>query len=330
MAFGRTYFGGPIDPERATPVVLQLGEQRAGVDMTLQLVPTATLQARAVMPDGTPPVDASYVFTDGWSSTGAALSADGRFERRNLAPGRYRLTVRGRGAGMSGAREIEVAGEDIRDLTIALEPAARLSGRIAFEPGDAAPPDPTQIQVALSPFNLLTPARVGADGRWLLALVDPGRYRMNPSIPAAARETWSLKSIVLNGRDVADARFDVAAGEAIADIVITFTSRKTSLSGRLLTADDQPAAGFYVVVFSDDPSHWIPSSRRVPAPVRAAMDGAYHFPNIPPGTYRLAALTHVDPSDLANPAFLNALKASAIVVTLEEGQSVRQDVKFGK
>ena len=51
---------------------------------------------------------------------------------------------------------------------------------------------------------------------------------------------------------------------------------------------------------------------------------------LPPGAYRLAAMTQVDPADLGDPAFLAALKKSAIVVKLGEGESVRQDVKFGK
>jgi hypothetical protein len=330
VAFGRVYFGGAIDPARASAVLLKPGEERDGVDMTLQLVPTAMIQARAVMPDGQPPANASFVFSDGWSSSGAALPADGRFERRNLAPGRYSLTVRGRGASVSGTRVIDVNGEDLTDIVVAMAPAASLSGRIDFEQGETAPPEVGQVQVLISPVNLLTPARPAPDGRWSLPLVDPGRYRLNPSLPAAARGLWSLKSIVMNGRDVTDTTFDVGSGDSRTDVVITFTTRRTALSGTLLTADGQPAAAFYVVVFSDDPAHWVTGARRVPPPVRASTDGSYQFAGLPPGTYRLAALTHVDQADLADTAFLTALKASAIVVRLAEGESVRQDVRFGK
>jgi len=331
VALARSYFGGATTASRASPVVLALGEERGGVDMRMQLVPTALLQARAVMPDGQPPANASVVFSDGWSSSGGGLPADGRFERRNLAPGRYRLTIRGRGAAVSGTRVIDIDGTDVRDLIVAMEPAATMSGRVVFEAGDAsAPVDVAQMQVGLSPANLQTPARVSADGRWNMPLIDPGRYRVNASAPPAARNAWSLKSVIAAGRDITDTGIDIGSGEALTDVVITFTSRRTALSGLLLTADDQPAAGFYVAVFSDDPAHWVTGSRRVPPPVRASTDGSYQFAGLPPGTYRLAALTHVDQADLADPAFLTALRTSAIVVRLAEGESVRQDVKFGK
>ena len=330
IAYGRVYFGGAIDPARATAVTIKRGEERAGIDVTLQLVPTATIQARAVMPDGQPPTNASFVFSDGWSSTGAALAADGRFERRNLAPGRYSLTVRGRGASVSGSRSIDVNGEDLTDILVMMSPAASLSGRIEFEKSEAAPPDFSQLQVSVTPFNLLTPSRVSAEGRWSLPLLDPGRYQLGATLPAGARNTWSLKTITMNGRDVSDTYVDLRSGDAVSDVVITYTSRRSSLGGSLLTAEGQPAGGFYVVVFSDDAAHWRTGSRRVPAPARSATDGSYEFAVLPPGMYRLAALTHIDPVDLASVDFLTALKASAILVTLAEGESKKQDVKFGK
>lgn len=330
IALGRVYFGGVLDPERSPPVVLEAGEERGGVDMSLQLVPTASLSARAQMADATPPANASFVFSNGWSSSGSALPADGRFERRNLAPGQYRLTVRGRGASVSGTALIDVTGDDIHDLIVNMQPAARVSGNIVFEPGAIPAPDAAQVQVTLSPVSLMTPVRAGADGRWEMPLVDPGRYRLNAVVPAAARNQWSLKSIMASGRDITDTGFEIASGEAISDVIVTFTSRRTSLSGTLLTAENEPAAGFYVVVFPDDERQWSAASRRIPAPARTATDGAYQFSGLPPGTYRLAALTQVDPASLTDTAFLAALKAKAIPVTLGEGESKKQDVRFGK
>src|SRR4030095_1844881 len=102
------------------------------------------------------------------------------------------------------------------------------------------------------------------------------------------------------------------------------------LTGTLLTADDKPAGGYYVVVFADDPAMWTQGSRRVPAPARSSTDGRYAFTGLPAGTYRLAALTSVDANELADPAFLAALKPTSISVTIGDGETVTQDVKFAR
>ena len=49
---------------------------------------------------------------------------------------------------------------------------------------------------------------------------------------------------------------------------------------------------------------------------------------MPPGEYFLAALTDPDPVQLKDPSFLEQLAASAIRVTLAEGEKKVQDVKL--
>jgi hypothetical protein len=182
----------------------------------------------------------------------------------------------------------------------------------------------------LRPSAGTLPVRVAADGSFKFVAVDPGRYRLSASIPAANRGPWTLKSITVAGKDAYDAAFDVGASQSITDAVVTFTTQSTSLSGTLSTADGVPAGGYYVVVFSTDPAYWSSGSRRVPPSARASTTGRYEFLALPPGEYALAALTSVDANDLADPAFLTSLKPAAIIVTLGDGEKKTQDVKFAR
>ena len=61
-----------------------------------------------------------------------------------------------------------------------------------------------------------------------------------------------LKSIAINGRDLADVPIDLKPGERVTDVVVTFTDRVTEISGTLLDAAGRPAPGYYVVLFSTD------------------------------------------------------------------------------
>jgi len=184
-----------------------------------------------------------------------------------------------------------------------------------------------------------------ADGTFSVPGVDPGGYSLNATIaaPAPARGTtppaaptpaaapiWFLKSAMLDGKDVADVALELAAHQQLTGVVITMTDRATDLSGTLLDAAGRPAPGYYVVVFSQDESMWTQGSRRLPAPVRAATDGKYRFAGLPPGSYYLATLTSVDQNDLADATFLKQIAASAIVVTLTDGERKTQDLKFAR
>jgi hypothetical protein len=153
-----------------------------------------------------------------------------------------------------------------------------------------------------------------------------GALSQGASMPV---DTWTLKSIVLNGRDVTDVSFEVKPGEDIAGLVITLTDRPTELSGRLIDRADRPAPGFPVVVFSTDHAQWAVGSRRV-RQVRPSSDGKFSITGLPAGDYFVCVVTDLDPNDLSDPTFLEQLAASgAQKVTLADGEKkVLKDLRL--
>jgi hypothetical protein len=73
---------------------------------------------------------------------------------------------------------------------------------------------------------------------------------------------------------------------------------------------------------------WIPRTRRMRPPVRTGTDGTFKFSNLAPGDYYMAALTDFEPADVSNPVFLDQLVASAIKITLADGEKKTQDLKL--
>jgi hypothetical protein len=254
--------------------------------------------------------------------------------RRNLTPGRYTISARGANNALWGRVTVDVNGQDVLGLEIKLEPSATVSGRIVFESSqNAAAPNVTSVRVSLRPAPSGLP-QVAAQpaGTFNIAGPDPGRYRLHASIAAAPGappgQGWILKSVTLNGRDVSDEPFPIAAGQQIDGVVVTFTDRPTELTGTLFDSTGKPAPGFYVVAFSTDRARWIQGSRRLPAPVRAATDGSFRFAGLPAGTYHLAAVTAIDPADLSDHRLLEDLARAAVTVTIADGQQARQDLRF--
>jgi protocatechuate 3,4-dioxygenase beta subunit len=329
VVYTRHYFPGTTDQARATPVVLTAGEERGGIDFAMKMLPSARIEGRVVGPDGQP-VERPQV-----SMAGSSTSAPGStFVRRNLTPGRYTISARGANNALWGRVTVDVNGQDVLGLEIKLEPSATVSGRIVFESSqNAAAPNVTSVRVSLRPAPSGLP-QVAAQpaGTFNIAGPDPGRYRLHASIAAAPGappgQGWILKSVTLNGRDVSDEPFPIAAGQQIDGVVVTFTDRPTELTGTLFDSTGKPAPGFYVVAFSTDRARWIQGSRRLPAPVRAATDGSFRFAGLPAGTYHLAAVTAIDPADLADVRLLEDLARAAVTVTIADGQQARQDLRF--
>jgi Carboxypeptidase regulatory-like domain len=333
VAVGPVFYPAATSASNATPITLGRGEERTGIDLTMTRSATARVTATILDADGRPAAGAAVRFSDGFGTMGL-VSQDGRYVANSLRPGTYTLTARLGNA--SGTIDFAVDGRDLPDLVLRLAPTTpttiTLSGRVVFD-GTTLPAPATlagNVRVNLTAPRQMGPlsATTAADGTFTIAGIDPGRYQMRVSLlnrpPAGTGPSWQLKSAMLKGKDVSDALLDLALGEKLGDVVVTFTDRPSSLSGILQDATGRVAPGYYVVVFSTDKTFWRAGARRLPEPARVATDGAFTFTNLPAGTYHLVALTEVSQSDLYDEAFLEALKPSALLITLAEGEQKTQ------
>jgi hypothetical protein len=130
----------------------------------------------------------------------------------------------------------------------------------------------------------------------------------------------------LNGHDLADGAFEVKPGHDVAGPVVTFTDHAGGISGRLVDAAGRPNTRYSIVVFPADRALWQPESRRIRS-VPPATDGSFAVPGLPAGQYAIAAAA--DASDLSDATFLTQLLASAVTVTLADGEQKRQDLRIG-
>ena len=236
--------------------------------------------------------------------------------------------------------EIEIGAADLSGLVLTLQPGLRLIGRLVFDATTLSPPeDLTRIQVMLEdtaprpsggggrgiapgPGTSTTDAR----GNFMLDNVMPGTYRLTTSLPPDPGGWW-LRSAVVNGRDVLDVPLQIEPDTQLAGAVLTFSDRHTVLSGSIqVPAADSPSA-YTIVVFPDDRAMWLPRARRIQS-VRPATDGTYEFRGLPPGAYRIAALTDVGPDDLSDVSFLTTLVPASIRLDLGDGERKTQSLKI--
>jgi hypothetical protein len=357
------FFPGVPSAAQAGRVALGPGEDRGDVDITLQPARTATVSGMIVAPTGSVSAVTITLAPRGPDvptavapPIGARTGADGQFTFTGVNPGNYMIHARtatappGRPAGPADAAgtalwaraEVDVNGDDVSGLTLALQPMLHLTGRVVFDAATLAPPaDLTKLRVAAaSPLDaalrnavevgLASAASVGAvasvaaDGTFELA-IEPGTHNLSVSpLPTG----WTLRSAIVGGKDVLDSPLEVAPGSTLPLAVLTVSDRHTALSGTLQTGAAQTAPSYFIVVFPADRSLWRTPSRRVKT-TRAGTDGAFAVRDLPAGDYLIAALPDFEPDDLLDPAFFETLLPASAKVTLGEGEQKTQDLRIG-
>ena len=348
-----TFFPGTTRVSEAAPTTVKAGEERSGMNFAMQTVTATTIRGRIVPGDGSPMRRGTlHVFprTTGQSPFPpypfGRVDADGSFVTEGVPPGEYLLSAQtfaprlGAAADDSSPLDVwsgsvvvsVVDGMGLPDVVITTVPGATVSGLVKFE---GATPTPAQIaslrirlKAVLMPgeINVGAPAgAVDATGKFSLSSVTPGKYvaEFGPSGPGTGLwQDWWLKSAIVNGRDIADVPVELG-GANIEGLVITLSNRPAQLSGSVKAPDNTPGFG-YVVLFAVDPVHWWVDSRRVRI---SAVDaaGTFRLPRLAPGDYFIAPSERI-PARITNPAFLQALIASATRVTLAEGEQKVLDV----
>ncbi len=389
VAYAPVYYPGTTSAGSAIAVPLGVGEERAAVDFQLQLVPTAKIEGSVMGMDGTVPqgVQISLIPADqgdmprvpGVGNTTTRPGADGRFTIANVTPGEYRLMARatirqtdpnadpnaqafggrggrgGRGGGpvaevLWASADVGVSGQNLTNVVLALRPGMKVTGRMLFEGGAAAPDDLSNARVTLvargdqlAGGGGIPPAVVDANGNFTITGVAPGQYSLSANASAGGRggrggqpvaqtqttqtASWTLKSALVGGRDALDFPLTVDPNQDVTGILLTFTTQTQEISGTIQDASGRPTADFTIVVYPADPAFWGPQSRRINA-TRPDTEGRFSIRSLPPGNYRLTAVTDAEPGEWFNPDFLAQLVGGSIPITLAEGEKKTQDIRL--
>ncbi|MGE5836431.1 MAG: carboxypeptidase regulatory-like domain-containing protein [Acidobacteriota bacterium] len=364
VGYASIYYPGTGDASAASAITLAAGEERTGVDIPLQLVPTSRIEGTVTDAEGRrangvqvmllPKTVVGVIIP---TFPRATTGADGRFVVAGIAPGDYALTARGRGAGPVAApasgrvaaaaslwavNDLTVSGQDISGLELRLEPGMVVAGRFEFESAtNQTPANVASYRAGLGPWRSGTGATVSftipsvqadAEGRFRFPSVSPGTYSASgfgggitgPNQTPA----WILKSVTANGRDVTDQPLEIRPREEPPEIVITFTDKVTEITGTLLDPAGRPTSGLSIIVVPVNREFWNMNSRRI-RPVTPASDGKFKLAGLPPGEYYMAAVTDYEYTDLYDASFLEQLTAAAFKITLGEGEKKVQDIRMG-
>ncbi len=350
--------GNTVSPAEAPRVVLASGDDHVGVDLHAELQPAVKVSGRVFGPDGPLAWQGLRLEAQGWEALGWAEGVEtastmsdgsGAFAFLGVPQGTYivkafSIPQPARGAPptalpdrdtLAARQLIAIGKEAVTDLAVNMVRGSRMRGRLAFN-GTSAPP--TDDELAKATIGLLPAdgsyfrfpwarprAVVSADGTFRTTGLVPGRYVLD----VTPLGPWQLESAMLNGIDISDQPFD-AAGDDIANVVITLTDQVSALSGTVRDEKGLPVEGGRVIVFPTDRTRWVAQGER-PRRQRAAEispAGLYSLQGLPPGEYFVIAPGARDAAWQTPDAFAR-LSQAAQKISLTTRETRTLDVKVG-
>jgi protocatechuate 3,4-dioxygenase beta subunit len=332
-AYAPMYFPGTDNPAQAQRLTLAAGQQISDVVMALKPMKATRISGTAMTSDGRPMIGSVMAMSaNGFGfnvTSGAGIRQDGTFLLSGVAPGEYTLRAQVFGAsgpGETATMKITATGEDIDGVQlIGAKPSTGI-GRVILDPAEAAavPPGLMFMVMPLDPGDMpmgSAPARLADDGSFELKS-SPGRMRINMMGPGG----WMIRAIRVGGTDVTDAGLDFKANEDITGIEIELTHKLTVISGLVTNARGEAVKDYSAIAFAQDREKW-KVVNRYQGVGRPDQDGRFKISGLPASDYYIIALDKIDPGQMGDPEFLDAIRAKATPITIHDGETRTIDLK---
>jgi hypothetical protein len=340
-AYAPTYYPGVGSINESRPVTVAVGQELLDVNFNLLLVRTAQVTGAVTSADGSVTYSGQVslspetgVGVGGRGQPGVNFNSrinwEGRFSIGNVPPGRYLLRARGTDTDppLFSVQPLTVASGDVTDIPVILFPGASISGTVSFEGSN--PPDMSRVRVtapSAETSGSLGPnpnARVDKDGNFTLDGVSAGSHWIRS---AGQLNGWSLKSVLVTGREIVDTPTELRSGQALGNVSLVFTNKQQEINGTVTDEQGQPVTEFTVLAFGVDPDLWRPLARQI-ATARPDQNGKFQIRSLPAGDYYLVTVDPAEQGEWFEPAFLDEHRIAAARVTLGDGDIKTHDFKL--
>ena len=179
----------------------------------------------------------------------------------------------------------EVAGSNVDNLELRVIPDSDIAGRLVFETPDGTQPVPER-KITLGPGRSVP---VDAVDTFNLKKIPAGRYVMGLSW-----DTVYVKSMQLGSQSIDGSVLDLSNGSGGAALTLLVSPATGSVSGTVRDDKGNPAEARVVLIRDEETGGFHARYASV------HKDGVYSFPHLPPGNYKLVAVSD-DDADLIAP-----------------------------
>ena len=311
LRYSPTYFPGVAFADQARPVVLTGTGEPPRVEFRLKLVPPARVTGKLTSPDNRPMLSAAIIMSpregEGLPMVPPEdpnLLPDGTFSFGQVVPGNYQIRARGEadatGAALFAVYSLQVNGNDVDNIQMALRPGAVLNGWLTVETKRGVKPPVMPQALVRAPFidgnsfgDALT-GHVRPDLTFALRGLMPGEHQV---VIDGLPPGWALKSVIYQGIDITDRKFKVSGREELRDVRVTIAEVMGQAAGVVQNARNLPVANTGVLIFPSTEFFWMRTNRRMRI-AYTDREGRFTVTGLPTGQYLAVASLAADESDL--------------------------------
>ena len=333
------FYPGVLDQTLASTIEVAAGDDLAGIDLTLIRATTATVKGRVISTvPGLPATGSSVTVlprtpVNRGPFASAPVDAQGNFEIRGVAPGSYRVTASLRsGTNRYVARvPIEVVGQDIENIVLAIGPGFDLPGRVYVEgPVDPASADDIQgvdwgrlrvFVLGEEDRSLGANAVLELDGNFVLENVPAGRFQV---VVSGRSPDYYLKRILFGGEEIRDGTIEVV-GPPEGTIDLLWSANSGRVEGVANDRDGNVLAGTRIVLIPDAP---LRDRTRLYKTANLDQYGKFTLRGITPGDYTIFAWENVDQFQYYNADFMRRFESRGERVSVDEGSRLQVNVQI--
>jgi len=330
--YAPTYFPGTDRAAAASPVRVQMGID--ALDVTFSLVPTTGVRMSGVVwdLDGRPVSDANLLLIP---TELGAINADlaaktksnalGQFVYPAIPSGTY--VLQSFSSNLFGSRPVVVppTQDEFSGIDLTVRPLVSARGRLSFEGGP--PPAKSLLAISFAPTDFAS-GPVGSNAN-VATVYDDWTFEINHLawigvLTVRAPATWRLKSVLLNGVDIADVPHDFQTAD-VNGLELLMTNRLASISGTV--SDGTRAASSAVVLVFPEDSAKLRFPSRLMSATSTGAEGQFALNNLLAGRYRIVAVATLQ---FPSPDWIASLRPFATSVTVTENEAKSVSLKLIK
>lgn len=306
----------------ALPIELPANRDVAGITITLRKVPAFRIRGK-VLDTSREPTNAEIALIplDASDTTRLATARvnNGVFEFDNVLPGRYLVQAYPIAPGQPrqwiAQDTLTVTKQNLNDVLLHLEPAARISGTVVKAeldgktyPAGLSATQRITIQAVGRPEIGSLSATADTEGRFAIAGVPPGPYRIWVGGP------HYVKSALVNGQTATTGTFELTSGsDSTAAIVLS--EHGGEIRGTVRDRSGNPAIQVQV-------SAWTPDRTLY---ARTGSDGSFQIQHLPPGRYSVLAWEDIESGIDSIPEFRSKFTSNETTLEIRDGARITFD-----
>lgn len=333
--YASTYYPGTGSVADARRVTLRAGQDVTNVSFALVTARLGRIAGRVTTSAGEPflggmlmvaPSNDEVVGT--LNMSGAQIRPDGTFETGGLPPGTYTLIVQPRdqmrdAQAEVGRIDVQVNGEDVRDVFIVTGRGGQIRGRIVSDDGSELPFKPAQARIFTMAWNPsramigMRPSVVNPDWSFeATGLTEAVRLGFSADEPG-----WTLRHAWKDNVDLADDAVDIRPGQLVEGVELVVTKKVTELNGLIIDGRNQPVTEAIVVIFPENKERWATFNSRYIRLTRPDLNGKYSVRLTPSENYRAVVVRGLEDGQHTDSEFLTRALEHATAFDIGEGEA---------